>query len=130
VPVPSPAPGPSYQPESYGYPADQKKTQPAPAPAMPQPQPHTAMVPAAAGALQIHHYVHPETGERIASLLPPDHPAMVCLQEGRHVAVSTYGILGILAAVFWFPLGVGLCLLDRRVKCRRCGQAVSGGLCD
>lgn len=36
---------------------------------------------------------------------------------------------GVLAAVFWFPLGVGLCLLDRQVKCRRCGAIVEPGIC-
>ena len=70
---------------------------------------------------------------------------MICLQAGEHVAQTTYGFLGmadlllsssqlsfaagILAAVFWFPLGVGLCLLDRRVKCARCGHMIEDGLC-
>ncbi|KAF9007744.1 hypothetical protein BDZ89DRAFT_965518 [Hymenopellis radicata] len=76
----------------------------------------------------VYRYVHPETGEQIASLLPPSHPEMMCLQSG-HVPHTSYGVLGILAAVFWFPLGVGLCLLDRHVKCTRCGAAIDSGLC-
>lgn len=51
---------------------------------------------------------------------------MVCLQQG-HVIRTKYGILGILAAVFWFPLGIGLCLLDKRVKCERCGLLIEEG---
>ena len=35
---------------------------------------------------------------------------------------------GILAAVFWFPLGVGLCLLDRKVYCERCGVMLDDGI--
>ncbi|KAL0581352.1 hypothetical protein V5O48_000728 [Marasmius crinis-equi] len=77
----------------------------------------------------VYHYTNPVTGDHIASLLPPDHPEMICLQSGKHVRETSFGVLGILAAVFWFPLGVGLCLLDRRVKCRRCGQVITDGLC-
>jgi len=80
-------------------------------------------------ATPVYHYVHPVTHEHVASLLPPDHPEMVCLQEGRHIAKSQFGILGILAAVFWFPLGIGLCLLDRRVRCVRCGKHISEAMC-
>jgi hypothetical protein len=54
------------------------------------------------------------------------HPEMVCLQQG-HVVRTRYGILGLLAAVFWFPLGVGLCLLDRKTKCERCGFVIEEG---
>ncbi|GLB36952.1 putative uncharacterized conserved protein (DUF2367) [Lyophyllum shimeji] len=61
----------------------------------------------------VHHYVNPTTGE----------------QAGQHVPQTNFGILGILAAVFWFPLGIGLCLLDRRVKCTRCGAMLNDGLC-
>ncbi|KAJ7282914.1 hypothetical protein C8J57DRAFT_1296960 [Mycena rebaudengoi] len=77
----------------------------------------------------VYHYTNPMTGEHVASLLPPDHPEMVCLQAGEHVPYTNYGLLGILAAVFWFPLGIGLCLLDRRVKCSRCGRSIDEGLC-
>ncbi|KAF5386244.1 hypothetical protein D9615_002657 [Tricholomella constricta] len=79
---------------------------------------------------RVHHYVNPSTGEHVASLLPPDHPEMMCLQAGMHVPQTKYGVLGILAAVFWFPLGIGLCILDRRVKCTRCGAILNDGLCN
>ncbi|KAJ7346895.1 hypothetical protein DFH08DRAFT_869724 [Mycena albidolilacea] len=77
----------------------------------------------------VYHYDNPITGEHVASLLPPNHPEMVCLQSGEHIPHTNYGLLGILAAVFWFPLGVGLCLLDRRVKCQRCGRTIEEGIC-
>ncbi|KAJ3560581.1 hypothetical protein NP233_g10743 [Leucocoprinus birnbaumii] len=73
----------------------------------------------------VFHYVNPQTGEHVTSLLPPDHPEMLCLQEGGHITETKFGLLGLLAAVFWFPLGIGLCLLDRRVKCSRCGVVLS-----
>ncbi len=31
--------------------------------------------------------------------------------------------------VFWLPLGIGLCLLDRRIRCHRCGIALEKGIC-
>ncbi|KAF8070026.1 hypothetical protein FPV67DRAFT_1485882 [Lyophyllum atratum] len=77
----------------------------------------------------VHHYVNPATGEHVASLLPPNHPEMVCLQAGMHKPQTKYGLLGVLAAVFWFPLGIGLCLLDRRVQCTRCGAMLNDGIC-
>ena len=40
-----------------------------------------------------------------------------------------FSVLGILAAVFWFPFGVGLCLLDRKVRCHRCGLIIEDGIC-
>ncbi|KAG1720442.1 hypothetical protein EDB19DRAFT_1777246 [Suillus lakei] len=67
----------------------------------------------------VYHYQNPLTGEHIASLLSPDHQEMICLQQGEHVNVTTFGTLGILAAIIWFPFGNGLCLLARRVKCKR-----------
>lgn len=93
----------------------------------------------------VHHYINPTTNEHITSLLPPDHPEMVCLQAGSHLRRSEFGFLGkpqselcvtlliaigtgVLAAIVWFPLGIGLCLLDRRVKCRRCGAILDGGI--
>jgi len=78
----------------------------------------------------VYHYTNPITSEHIVSLLPPDHPEMVCLQAGEHVPESKFGILGIIAAVVWFPLGIGLCLLDRKVKCSRCGRILDNGFCD
>jgi hypothetical protein len=77
----------------------------------------------------VYHYQSPLTGERIASLLLPNHPEMICLQEGCHVNEAKYGILGILAAIIWFPLGIGLCFLDRRIKCSRCGLVIKNGIC-
>jgi hypothetical protein len=77
----------------------------------------------------VYHYVNPVTQGHVASLLPPDHPEMVCLQAGGHIHETKFGILGILVAVFWFPLGIGLCLLDRRVKCRRCGVMIQDSSC-
>jgi len=77
----------------------------------------------------VYNYVNPQTHEHVVSLLPPDHPQMICLQEGAHVPTTRFGLLGILAAVFWFPLGIGLCLLDRKVRCARCGIAIDEGLC-
>ncbi|CCM01122.1 uncharacterized protein FIBRA_03170 [Fibroporia radiculosa] len=77
----------------------------------------------------VYNYVNPITHEHIVSLLPPDHPQMICLQQGGHVPRVQFGILGILAAIFWFPLGVGCCLLDRKVQCARCGALLDEGLC-
>jgi len=77
----------------------------------------------------LYHYRHPVTQQTVVSLLPPDSPEMICLQTGEHDTQTHFGILGVLAAVFWFPLGIGLCLLDRRVKCTRCGEVISDGMC-
>jgi hypothetical protein len=44
-----------------------------------------------------------------------------------HVCVLV--LLGVIAAIVWFPLGIGLCLLDRRVQCKRCGESIEEGLC-
>lgn len=103
----------------------------APVPVMPQPR--------------VYHYQNTATGEHLASLLPPDHPDMLCLQQGGHVphtkfgilgkccslslCASTHLVLGVLAAIVWFPLGIGLCLLDRRVHCKRCGAVIDQGMC-
>ncbi|KAG8759368.1 hypothetical protein FRC11_002030 [Ceratobasidium sp. 423] len=93
-----------------------------------QPQPHNGMliVPSLVPGPTVYRYHNPQTGEVVSSLLPPDHPEMVCLQQG-HIVQTRYGILGILAAIFWFPLGIGLCLLDKRTKCERCGLLISDG---
>ncbi|TDL26188.1 hypothetical protein BD410DRAFT_784252 [Rickenella mellea] len=77
----------------------------------------------------VYHYQNPMTGEHVTSLLPPNHPEMICLQEGRHIREVRYGLVGILTAIFWFPIGIGLCLLDRRVRCTRCGLHIEDGLC-
>ena len=94
---------------------------------------------------RVYHYVNPANGNHITSLLPPDHPEMVCLQRGSHVEETKFGFLGefsgsclgrnradagvffwigIVAAILWFPLGIGLCLLDRTVICKRCGAVI------
>jgi len=73
---------------------------------------------------RVYHYVNPANGNHITSLLPPDHPEMVCLQQGSHVEETKFGFLGIVAAIVWFPLGIGLCLLDRTVTCKRCGAVI------
>ncbi|GJJ13252.1 hypothetical protein Clacol_007503 [Clathrus columnatus] len=41
----------------------------------------------------MHHYVNPLTGEHIVSPLPPNHPEMICLQEGTHVRRTKFGLL-------------------------------------
>lgn len=46
------------------------------------------------GPTPVYHYIHPITGDRVVSLLPPNDPKMVCLQEGVHVRETRYGILG------------------------------------
>ncbi|KAF9467450.1 hypothetical protein BDZ94DRAFT_1185987 [Collybia nuda] len=106
-------------------------------PSMESPSPHGYVVgpshstqPGFIQSPTVYHYTHPATQEHVVSLLPPDHPEMICLQAGAHVPHTNYGILGILAAVFWFPLGIGLCLLDRRVRCTRCGAMLNDGICD
>ncbi|KAF7361648.1 hypothetical protein MVEN_00508200 [Mycena venus] len=42
----------------------------------------------------VYHYDNPITGEHVASLLPPNHPEMICLQAGEHVPYTNYGLLG------------------------------------
>ena len=42
----------------------------------------------------VYYYMDPQTGNQIASLLPPDHPEMVCLREGQHVTKTSFGLLG------------------------------------
>ena len=42
----------------------------------------------------VYNYVNPVTGEHVASLLPPDHPQMICLQQGGHVVRTQFGLLG------------------------------------
>ncbi|VDB95929.1 unnamed protein product [Peniophora sp. CBMAI 1063] len=90
---------------------------------------HPATTPGSPDGPTVYHYQHPVTGHQIVSLLPPDHPQMVCLQRGHHDVETKFGLLGVLAAIFWFPLGVGLCLLDRRARCRSCGEVLDTGMC-
>ncbi|KZS98601.1 hypothetical protein SISNIDRAFT_448881 [Sistotremastrum niveocremeum HHB9708] len=117
------SPPKSAQVDPSEAPAGQSYTPPPGPPTMPVVNsPHPSMPFAT-----VYYYVHPVTGERISSLLPPDHPEMVCLQQGGHVPHTRFGILGVLAAIIWFPLGIGLCLLDRRVRCERCGYMIEDG---
>ena len=43
---------------------------------------------------RVYHYVNQINGNHITSLLPPDHPEMVCLQRGSHDEETKYGFLG------------------------------------
>ncbi|KAG5352865.1 hypothetical protein C0989_012497 [Termitomyces sp. Mn162] len=43
----------------------------------------------------VHHYVNPLTGEHLTSLLPPNDPEMICLQEGKHILHTQFGIIGV-----------------------------------
>ncbi|KLO11715.1 hypothetical protein SCHPADRAFT_998647 [Schizopora paradoxa] len=132
------APVPSSNPPSYDY-ATGSTGAPQPpndhnpftdpkqksAPDMPQPSSY----PYASGSSEpmVYQYRGTLTGEVITSPVPPDHPQMVCLQEG-HITNTKFGLLGILAAVFWFPWGIACCFLDRRVVCRRCGLVLDNGV--
>ncbi|CAG7850771.1 SubName: Full=Uncharacterized protein {ECO:0000313/EMBL:CCA78035.1} [Serendipita indica DSM 11827] len=107
------------------YPVD-KKEQPKPQ-QTPSAEPYvgTSSVPATrAGAVTVYHYVHPVTQHRIDSLLPPDHPEMQCLQFG-HVPHTRFGLAGILATIFWFPLGAACLLIDKKTVCSRCKKTIN-----
>ena len=45
-------------------------------------------------SMRVYHYVSPQTGHQLTSTLPPDHPEMICLQEGGHITHTKFGILG------------------------------------
>ena len=68
----------SYQ--SDQFPALNASTAAGPGPSMPQ--------------TRVYHYANPNNGHRFTSLLPPDHPEMVCLQQGSHVEETKFGFLG------------------------------------
>ncbi|KAF8326516.1 uncharacterized protein EI90DRAFT_3069485 [Cantharellus anzutake] len=77
----------------------------------------------------LYHFQNPETGDVVSTHLPPDHPAMICLQEGHHIPGPTYwGIVGLLSAIVFFPVGMLCCLIDREVYCTRCGEMIHSGL--
>ncbi|KIK00224.1 hypothetical protein K443DRAFT_679314 [Laccaria amethystina LaAM-08-1] len=126
---------PSYDVATDAYPADKNKPQAVAPPTTNERQlstsyrASTTTQPTMVPSPTVYNYTNPRTGERIVSLLPPNHPEMICLQEGMHLPHTKYGLFGILAAVFWFPLGIGLCLLDRRVRCSRCGLHIDNGIC-
>ncbi|KAL5523457.1 hypothetical protein ACEPAG_7630 [Sanghuangporus baumii] len=75
----------------------------------------------------VYSYQHPVSGHVITTSLPPDHPEMICLQAGEHIRSTRFGFLGVLAAVFWFPLGIGrdsrASPLERRKKSRKLNPA-------
>jgi hypothetical protein len=79
------------------------------------------------GKVPIYHYTDPITGEVISSLLPLDHPEILCLQSGGHIEHTRFGPLGIAAAVLWFPFGVVAMWKDRTVSCSRCHRVLKGG---
>lgn len=116
-------------PKSTTYPVDQKQqpqpTQPLNIPSDTTPYAAVNIPTTQAGAVTVYHYVHPVTQHRIDSLLPPDHPEMQCLQFG-HVPRTRFGVAGILAAIFWFPLGLGCMLIDRDTQCTRCKKVLKG----
>ena len=62
---------------------------------------HTIAGPSASGPgiptmppTRVYHYVNPTDGNHVTSLLPPDHPEMVCLQQGSHIEETKFGLLG------------------------------------
>lgn len=102
-------------------------------PSSPKLQPSTpapSAGPSSPNGVTVYNYQNPHTGHVMTSLLPPDHPEMICLQQGQHITKSRFGLVGVLAAIFWFPLGIACCLLDRRVTCRRCGLVISHSFMD
>lgn len=106
---------------------DTKQPLPQPAP-MPMISMHNTPVPTTqAGPVTVYHYIHPVTQQRVDSLLPPSHPEMQCLQHG-HIPRTRFGVAGILAAIFWFPLGLGCLLIDKDTRCERCKKVISGRL--
>ncbi|EMD37349.1 hypothetical protein CERSUDRAFT_83127 [Gelatoporia subvermispora B] len=76
---------------------------------------------------KVYSYMNPKTGEQIVSYLPPYHPEMVCVQKGEHVEQTKYGCAGLTLAFLFFPLGIGFCMLDRKIKCKRCGRLLDAG---
>jgi hypothetical protein len=69
---------------------------------MPSPMPYNYVSPNPSHTTQplsttspiIYNYIDPVSGERVVSLLPPDHPEMICLQSGSHVPLTRFGLLG------------------------------------
>ncbi|KAG8983111.1 hypothetical protein FRB94_006014, partial [Tulasnella sp. JGI-2019a] len=55
----------------------------------------------------VYHYQDPKTGHIIASLLPPNHPESICLKAGEHIEQTSFGVVGLVSAFLWFPLGLG-----------------------
>lgn len=77
----------------------------------------------------VYRYLNPRTGETLTSLLPPSHPEMICLQEGKHKAGKPkWGVVGMLGALICCPCGIALCIADREARCKRCGYLMRRGL--
>ncbi|KIL66356.1 hypothetical protein M378DRAFT_160771 [Amanita muscaria Koide BX008] len=53
-------------------------------------------------------------------------PYAVCREKG-HEPKKSFGILGIIAAIVFFPIGLLCCFLDRWTVCRRCGATLAKG---
>jgi hypothetical protein len=51
-------------------------------------------VPSPSTSATVYNYVNPRTGEHVVSLLPPDHPEMICLQAGEHIRETQFGLFG------------------------------------
>ena len=79
IPHPLPASASSPSPMAYEY-------------ISPQPS-HTAQ-PLSTPSPMVYNYINPVSGERVVSLLPPNHPEMICLQSGSHVPHTRFGLLG------------------------------------
>ena len=58
------------------------------------PQPSYTAQPLSTPSPMVYNYLNPVSGDRIMSLLPPDHPEMICLQTGSHMPYTHYGLLG------------------------------------
>ncbi|KAL7415780.1 hypothetical protein BDY24DRAFT_382208 [Mrakia frigida] len=75
----------------------------------------------------VHYFVQPgPNGRMISTNLGPETEEMRCLMEG-HLAQSKFGIIGILSTIFFFPWGLAVCALDRKVVCKRCKQVIDPG---
>ncbi|KAG8956324.1 hypothetical protein FRC04_004404 [Tulasnella sp. 424] len=58
------------------------------------PTPTRGAGPSSPSGVTVYNYQNPRTGHVITSLLPPDHPEMICLQEGQHITHSRFGLTG------------------------------------
>lgn len=71
-------------------------------PLIPHPLPHMSAGPSymprpvlyTSPSPTVYNYINPRTGEQVVSLLPPNHPEMICLQAGEHIPHTQYGLLG------------------------------------
>ena len=58
------------------------------------PEPSHTTQPLSTPSPMVYNYINPVSGERVVSLLPPNHPEMICLQSGSHVPHTRFGLLG------------------------------------